>query len=289
MANRMLKRTAGQFRGTFPAKAASAIQHGDLLWYDVTNSTLKTVGAAANLVETWTSEVAAVNKATERFVGVADFDWPSTSSYTKDFAVPTNAMFAIKYTGAAPKFGQLIGLKKDTGGNYLYRDTVSVVTDPRQAIGYCCANYSAAPTEVECMLFSCMDGQGGVRGRLGRITFGSWPRAACAAAGNLVLNYTFGERVKLLNLMSVETEPLTVADNVLTMKNGANSLDDTLTIAQATSALGTVTTQAIVDANDYDVFEMDDQFDLVTDGGSTEGEFFCILEFMRLWDCTLGV
>ena len=63
---------------------------------------------------------------------------------------------------------------------------------------------------------------------------------------------------------------------VVAYKNGANEGDDTLTIAD-TTARGAIATQAVDDANSYDVFEAETQLDVyvktaAADAGSAAGK-----------------
>lgn len=59
------------------------------------------------------------------------------------------------------------------------------------------------------------------------------------------------------------------ADVVIAMHNGANALDDTVTVATSGSAIGKVTEAAINDANNYDIFDAGDTLSIASDGGLT--------------------
>lgn len=245
--------------------SAPTIEVGDLLYYNGT--TLKPMSAF-----TWdTSEEVTRRSALPRFAGVADFAWnPTDNKFDKTVQVPHSAIFEMGYTGSQiPKRGTLLGFSKDSGGNYLYDQTLEKVIDVRDAIGYCAKDYSAAPSTVLCVLFSDYDNPHPLSSRTHSMNL--WVTAAIvqAGGGTLLTSFTFGKRVKLTRASAVTSVVPATNPVVFTFKNAANAIDDTLSIVVAGAAVGKVTTVTFDDANGYDFFAHNDAFNITTSSDST--------------------
>lgn len=251
----------------WPVLATTAIALGDMLYYDGTS-----VHPMAAF--TWdSSEEVTRRNARSCFVGVSMEARTGRELAASTIVGGSGGIYSLTLTSATPKVGTLVGF--DSASSLLLNQTLQVVTDPADAIGYCVKRYTAATTTVECVLFSSMDNEGGLMGRARYLTF----YGDLNAAADIVTNWTFKQRVKLLSVSSIEGIG-TSGNSVLTLKNGANSLDDTHTVTAA--AVGTFLRTAIADANEYDIFEHDDAFDIACGGQATAGYANVIIEYMPL-------
>lgn len=248
--------------------AGQVINHGDHLWFDPTVPGLKSIGGeAGNLVRTYATESRAVRDAVARYAGVAEF-----LNLTTDFArnavkVANGTVRELTVSSATYKRGDLLGPFKDSGGNYLNRNTLAKKNDPRDAVAMVMEDYSSATTTVLAQVFSSQ-----MRAELlSRIKI--WPFAfdntMYAAGGTLVNDFTFGMPIRLFNMTAVVTI-LTATAGSVTLSNGGNALDDVMTIGDA-QAVGTVISQDIDDATDYDWFDHDDALDIALAAAPTAG------------------
>ena len=261
MANKAIRRQARLLE--WPVAKAESFSVGDLLFFDASAST-PTVRPLADV--TWdTDEETTRRNAISQFVGIAQERRSGKEDHDSTIVVPTACIYELAMTSGTPKIGTLIGPESD-GSSALYSGTVQIVSDPADAIGYCVKRYTSATTTVEAMVFSVYDSE--MRGLQGLVKQLPFVVANVTSSANILLNHTFGRRVKLLSITTVEATACT-GDTVLTLKNGSNSLDDTHTITA--TAEGTVLSTAISDANDYDIFEHDDQLDITSDAGASGG------------------
>ena len=261
----------------FHVAAGTAIEPGDFIWWNGT--TLKSVGgSAANLVNTWTSEMKARRDATSRFVGVAEFGSQTDDKFDRTVAVKTSGVYDLPCASFLPKRGEFVGVKK-ASGNYLEAQTVQKVLHPYDAIGVVVRDYSAATMTVQVQLFSAWEFL--LASRVETLPF-RCDAALYAAGGNVVTDYTFGRKVRVLAITGV-VEVLTAGASTTTLYNGANVLDETLVIPNATAA-GTVIRREMVAATNptHIEFEHDTEFDIVVDGTSTAGAVNYQLEIVAM-------
>ena len=261
----------------WPVLKSVDFELGDMLWFDAADS----LGNGHYVYPlhdfTWdTDEATTRRNCMPYFVGVAVERRTGKEDHDTVMVVPSGCVFEMPCESATPVIGTLLGFSQDGSNQYLDSDQLEVVTDIADAVGYCVKRYTAATTTVECVLFSPYDVEGGLASRQHFLTFG-----ACDlnAAADIVTNFTFKKRVKLLSITTVERSAAT-GNSVLTVKNGANSLDDTHTVTA--TGVGTVLRTAISDANGYDIFAHDDQMDIACDGTASAGTADVIIEYMDL-------
>ncbi|RMF20644.1 MAG: hypothetical protein D6760_11115 [Deltaproteobacteria bacterium] len=269
----LIKRVLRELK--WPVSTSAAFDVGDLLWYDSTNGTLDKL---SNF--TWdTDETTTRRNAMSRFVGISQSAFDGSQIATPaDIAVPSYCLATMTITSATPKIGDLVGFEKASGNN-LEDQKLQVVTDIADAIGYVVKRYTSATTKADVVLISNFDTEGGLQSRMKRETLFV---GSTTTAGDLVTNWTFGRRVKLLKAHAIVTSAYTGTD-VLTFKNGASTLqsgasDITLSV---TGSVGAVVSATLAGADSsLDIFEHDDQFDVVSDGASTSGSAAVIIEYM---------
>lgn len=250
---------------------------GDLMFYATStqaHATVEYVYPMADFIWDASEEVTRRN-AVPYFIGVAQERRTGREFHDTTCLVNSGCHFLMPMTSGTPLIGTLLGFEK-AAGNTLLSAKLQIVTDIADAIGYCVKRYTAATTTVECILFSNFDIEGGLMARRHFLTFG-----ACDlnAAADLVTNWLFKSRVKLLSITSIERTAAT-ANSVLTVKNGANSLDDTHTVTA--TGVGTYLRTEIVDANAYDLFYHDDAMDIACDGTASAGTADVIVEYMDM-------
>lgn len=261
----------------FAVDAAVDFLPGDMVFHDADD-----VKPAHDL--TWdTDEATTRKKFCAKFAGIS-LDKATTTS-TEEALVQTAGIVKLANTSTTFEVGDMVGPEKDAGGNYLDSNKVEKVTDPAEAIGWVVERAAAAVTEVWVYLMPAAVRKG-LAPTKQHLNFGG--TLSLTATGNLVVNFTFGKRVKLTRMICVVTT-LVAADSispVVAYKNGSNSGDDTVTLVEA-DAVGAIKEVAISDANNYDVFDADDQLDIVCsvaaeDSESAAGACFVILEFVDL-------
>lgn len=258
--------------------SAPTIEPGDLLYYDGT--TLKPLSAF-----TWdTSEAITRKAAMPRFVGVSNFDWNSTNNkFNRTMQVEHGAVFEMGFSGSGiPKVGTLLGFS--SASSLLKDQTLVKVKDVRDAVGYCVKDYSSAPSTILCALFSSFDLAAGLASRIHTIQF-PCSAALVSAGGNIVNGYVFGKRVKITNASATLLVAISVADITVTLKNGANAIDDTLVIANSGSAAGGITFKTIDDSSGYDFFAAKDTLVAAVSSGTTSATSPCFtltIEYMDI-------
>jgi len=276
-AHRLLRRIPRQLEWRVDADIDFEV--GDLMFYATStqaHATVEYVYPMADFI--WdTSEEVTRRNAVPYFIGVAMERRTGREFHDTTCMVASGCHFLMPMTSGTPLVGTLLGFEK-ASGNTLLSAKLQIVTDPADAIGYCVKRYTAATTTVECILFSPFDIEGGLASRVHTMTF-NVPGALHIGASNLLLNLTFKKRVKLLSLASIETAAATLS-TIYTIKNGANSLDDTHTVTA--TGVGTYLRTEIVDANAYDLFYHDDPMDILSGGQATAGECTLILEYMDM-------
>lgn len=269
----LIKRVLRELK--WPVSTSAAFDVGDLLWYDSTNGTLDKLSNFA-----WdTDETTTRRNAISRFAGISQsaFDGSQIST-PADIAVPSYCVATMTITSATPKIGDLVGFEK-ASGNALEDQKLQVVSDIADAIGYVVKRYTSATTKADVLLISNFDVEGGLQSRLKRDTLFA---GSTTTAGDLVTNWTFGRRVRLIKAYAIVTSAYTGTDSI-TFSNGASVLQSggsDITLS-ATGAVGSVASATLIGADsDLDIFEHDAQLDVVSDGASTSGSSVIVLEYM---------
>lgn len=267
---------------SFNVTKGTVISPGTFVWWNGT--TLKQAGGlAANLPATWVNEPTSRRLTTSRFAGIADWETSSKDDFDKTFMVKSGAIYELACTSFTPKFGDLVGFEKDAGGNYLAAKTVQRVTHPYDAIGYVTKDYGAATTTVEVMILSAFDYVFRLRDLVQELALYA-DIGLYSAGGDLVTNYEFNTRAKVLALKSIVAVATTGA-SIATVKNGATSLQNTLTTAGG-AAIGVVTRAELFHATDdevNDVFDVGDaDMDVALDATPTAGSATFVLEYMPM-------
>jgi len=278
MAGRHIRRPANTVEWRCDADIDFEI--GDLLFYDTSVEYVKPMADF-----TWdTSEEITRRNAIPYFVGVAAEKRTGREANDSTMIVESGCVFSMPMTSGTPVVGTLLGFEK-ASGDTLESQTLQIVTDPADAIGYCVKRYTAATTTVECVLFSPYDSEGGLMGRVKEVSFFA-DETVLAAAGNVVTDWTFKQNVSLIDARGILVVPPGTANAVLTFKNGATTLqssssDITLTLATA-GAAGAVSSATLVGADSAKhLLAHDDTFDIVSDGGATgTGKAIVIVRYL---------
>lgn len=115
----------------FAVDLATEIEVGDLCWLDVDDA------KPASATTLWTgTEAGTLARFAEKFIGVAASAHRANDALVTTVRVHTRGTFSHPLDAATTlEIGNLIGGKKDTGGNYLYAQKVAKVTEPTYAIG----------------------------------------------------------------------------------------------------------------------------------------------------------
>lgn len=262
-----LLRPLGQI--TLPCDNEQAFNVGDMLWWDSTNGYLDQLSDY-----TYSAEETNRRDLKSVFAGVALEARTGKETNDSTMVIATSGVFEMPMTSGTPVIGTLLGFEKASGST-MEDQKLQIVTDMADAIGYCVKRYTAATTTVECALFSAFD----PLWRTLSSKFLSFGACNLVAAADIVTNWLFKARVKLLSITSIERTAAT-ANSVITVKNGSNSLDDTHTVTA--TAVGTFLRTAFADANDYDIFEHDGAMDIACDGTASAGTADLIIEYMEL-------
>lgn len=256
--------------------AGTSINPGDWVWWNGT--TLKSVGGSAdNLVATWASEEVARRDAICRCVGIADFQCNSDDKHDRTVAVRQHGIVKVPCTSFTPVIGDMVGFEK-ASGNYLEAQKVQRVTHPSDAIGIVVEDPGAASTEVDIMFF------GAFFFRLTSLvkTLGPLYVADLSGANNILIDYNFYDRVRIVGVGGQVITAITTGDSTTTLKKGANALDETLVLPTSGSAIGDHVYTEMVGASNPDrlLFEHDDDFDMVNDATPDAGAAMIWVDYM---------
>lgn len=264
---------------TFQALAATAIESGQMLWWDEATLALLPLSTVPAV---WSSEAQQRRLVVSRFAGVADFTRRTTDLVAKSFAVKSGAIYEMPCAATVWKYGDMVGPVKDAAGNYLSATLVARVVHPYEAIGYCTKS-SASATTVQCMLFSAFDWMYCLRNTVQRMVLGL-AGGRYTAGGNMCVDYEFNTRVRLLAIEGL-VETLTVLASTGTASKGAGALTDTLVIAdaQAVASIHRVEfTDATNEAAEQFFFDYGDDFDFAIDATPTAGDVLYTVEYMNI-------
>lgn len=264
----------------WPVIATVSFDVGDLLWYDSANSTVKKLSDF-----TWDStDGSAIGSATSitrrnaipRFVGVALEARTGREPFAGTIDVATSPIVSAEITSATPKIGTLVGFAK-ASGNTLENQKLVAVVDPADACGIVVKRYTSATTQAEVRLFSAHD-FGGLQGRIKQVTFTAATTLMNSGANAVLVNdYSFRSRVKIV-AADWHTSVVLAGITNFVLYNGANALDDKITVTTTSTpaggdgtVAGSLTRAFIDDATSYDLFEHDDLLDIKIETARTGG------------------
>jgi len=248
---------------TLPVDSANVINVGDLVYQEVDD-----VRAAASYTYGTTLAETQANFA-RQFIGVALT--ASASGDTDPITIGTRGVYEFVCASATFNVGDLVGVDDNaTPDALLSQQVIGMGQEAISAIGRVTELYSSATTSVQIEILPGVS--------MGMVQFWTVGTVTLSAAAAAVTTWEVGIPFKLLSIIAIETVALTTADAVLTIEKGTTDLDDTLTIDQATSAIGKVTEQLIVDATGDDVYESEDTLSIDMDGGPDAGAATLILK-----------
>lgn len=203
-----------------------------------------------------------------KFVGVA-MD-KSDSGDTAEITIQKSGVFEFACASATFEFGDLVGPDDNaTPDALLDQQVIGIGENGVGAIGRVVKRYSVATTSVLVELFEP---------HFGAPLMIPLYSGLVTAAADYLTTWACPFPFKAVRLHAVTTVVVAGGDAVLTLENGANSLDDTLTIAASGSAVGVVDVAALVDANGYDLFLAGSTLSLAGAGAPTSGEAMFFLE-----------
>lgn len=272
MANSFLHRYGDARPRIYPVDLAEVIQIGDNLFYDTDD--VKPFADA-----TYGSLAVAQALSAGLYAGVAN-QAHAAAGLAGNLTVLTAGVFQFTCASATFEVGDLVGADDNAGPTALVNQQVIQVYDARKAIGRVVERVGSAAEAVKVEIYPRLQGPA-IGQRTETITFGLFGDII-KTAQNVVTDYKFNQRVKIINVRYISAVVIAATDVIFTLKNGSDSLDDTLTVATAADAVGMVTSQAIVDANAYDYFDPDDALDIVSNGGCTGGDGQILVEYVVL-------
>lgn len=278
MAGKMRLTHAGQFQNEFnltdgATAAGNRVERGNFVYWDGTS-----LKKASNW--TWaTSDAASRRAITPQFAGVIDVENPVTNTISKTHALYTTGLAKFTIASSTYNQGQLVGIAGN-GSSTLYNDTVAIVTDPREAIGFIWKDYASATTEVEVMYFSAYGELGVFAAQLKTISI-AYTFAATATIAN---DFTWLSRVKLVQARFIPTVATATQSGTFSFTNAGNALDDSLVVASGT-AIGAFVDCFFAGSSfpTREYFDSTTAMDIVfTNGGSATGAGTLILYYMNL-------
>lgn len=240
---------------SYDVNSATVIEVGDLVYQEVDD-----IRPAGDL--TYGASLAnAQGDFAKKFRGVAITG--SASGETAPVQVATRGVFEFLCAAATFEIGDRVAVDDNGGGTALVpQQVIAAGENGLGAIGQVTKRYSANTTSVLVELE-----EPALANLVIPIQFGT---QLITSAVDLVTDWPVPFPFKLVRLDAI-VAVLTAGAGVITVDNGATSLDDTLTIPTA-SGVGTVVTQAMDDATGDDVFEMGDTLTIKSDGTPTAGE-----------------
>jgi hypothetical protein len=195
-----------------------------------------------------------------KFVGVAKTG--SISGATADITITKRGVFEFDCASSTFEFGDLVGPDDNTGGTVLEdQKVIGIGENGVGAIGRVFKRYGAATVKVLVELFEP---------HFGAPIFIPLASGLITSAVDMLTDWPVPFPLKAIRMHSVVTVAVTGACD-MALHNGANALDDVLTIATG-AAVGEVDLATFIDANEYDIFIVGDTMSLACDGVPTTGE-----------------
>lgn len=136
--------------GVLPAPASTAIEIGDLLYWDDSANTVKVASAQADQG----SEPLNQELFRENFIGVALQQRLATQTSSGNIEVAFEGEFEFDCPSTTWEIGDLVGASEAGSGTALLDQQVEKVTANNLAIGFVTKRTTAAVTTVTCRLFS---------------------------------------------------------------------------------------------------------------------------------------
>lgn len=232
MAGKMRLTHAGQFQNEFnltdgATAAGNRVERGNFVYWDGTS-----LKKASNW--TWaTSDAASRRAITPQFAGVIDVENPVTNTISKTHALYTTGLAKFTISSSTYNQWQMVGIAGN-GSSTLHNDTVAIVTDPREAIGFIWKDYASATTEVEVMYFSSYGENGTMASRIKMFSF-YIGATAFTTAGDVLASWTFLTRTKVIAARFLADVATATATNVFTFKNGSDAFDQTFSVPSGTN------------------------------------------------------
>lgn len=249
----------------YAVDAATLIYKGDMLWLNTDDVRPVNDNAVAGYGYTWdTSLAVTAAQFRTRFVGIAMADSPVGKS--DEIPVATAGIFEFACAAATFEVGDFVSPDDNATPDQLLNQQVIATTDPRQAIGRVLKRYASNTTTVLVEIFPVASGNGGGIPKVEIIPISS-PNI-CAAA-DVVIGFTFGRRVRVIEWETFVTEALSANETTLTFEKDAVDLTETLVIA-ASAPIGT-RDSAPVTTTGEGLFEADSVLDVESDGPATTG------------------
>lgn len=203
-----------------------------------------------------------------KFLGVAQEASPSGDTY--EITIAKSGVFEFACASATFEYGDLVGPDDNaTPDALLDQQVIGIGENGNGAIGRVAKRYGSATTSVLVELFEPM---------LGPPIFIPVFQGLVTGAADILTSYAPTFPFKLTRVHSTTTVAVSGGDAVLTISNGTDDLDDTLTIAASGSAVGVVDVAEMTDANGYDLFLVGDTLDIANAGAPSAGEALIVLE-----------
>lgn len=255
----------------WPVSATAVFDVGDLLYWDGTSV------QPVSLFTYATSESVTRRSAIPYFVGVSLEKHTGRETAAGTTVVSSGGIYEYTLTSATAVIGSLVGFELNTTPtpDALYDQTLQIVIEIADAIGYVIKEHGATTTTVECRLLSSFDPPGGMLSLQKFLTF----YGDLNAAANIVTNWLFKTRVKLMSIASIETVAAT-GNSTLSLLNGSTTLSDTHIVTA--TAVGTFLRTTIADTGVLDIFAHNGALTIKCDGTASGGNATLILEYMLL-------
>lgn len=260
------QRNADRWRVTqFPVDTAEVIEVGDMVFQSVND-----IRAADQFTFVAGSLPRTQANFRRDFMGIALEG--STATESRAISVAQKGVFAMDCASAAFEIGDRVGPDDNAGATALLnQQVIAIGENGHGSIGKVHERAGAAGTTVliEIDTYVC---------RPDRTMVIPIFSGLVIAAEDLVTNWIAEFPFKLVAIQSLVTIDTTVGAAVISVRNGAATLDDTHSIAVATK--GAFVRTVMDDATGDDRFNAEDPLDLVSDGGATAGEATLLLEII---------
>ena len=259
-----------------PVQVDEAIDRGDMVWWDNANTTIK---RASNF--TWdTSGPITRRQFKRKFVGIS-MEYHRSGDAKGTMMVAVLATIEVKTISRAFVFGETLG--PDDASSKLLDQTLERQQDPSECIADAIMDHTTAVTTTKVIIRGNLVGIAARATNEKRTIIIPVESPAMGTSGDLMTALTaeqfFGGPVEVLAQHFVKTIAVTDGSAILNLENGTTNLG-TVTVTVAGSIGGVFTDDLSADAARF--FDADDTISLETDGGSTLGGGFLIIEYRPL-------
>lgn len=262
-----------EYARDFPVAADRVIARGDLVWWDAANTTLK---RASDF--TWdTSGPITRRQFKVVFAGVSMQDRRAGDA-KGTIRVAVIALIDATIISRALVPGEQLG--PDDASSLLVNQVLERQQDPSECIAEAARDHTTAVTVTKVLIRGNLMNPHARANTEKRTVIIPVESPAMGIVGDLMTDVTaeqlFGGPVEVLAMHFVKTIAVTVGNAILNLENEAVNLG-TLTITVAGSIGGVFTKDLRADAARF--FDADNKVSLETDGGSTLGGGFLIIEY----------